>query len=105
MCAIINCSIRKHTCFLGTVCASATAMSGWQMEDCCGLQPRSLSSVGRTGGINQLGFESSQIIWRLTMRVPVVKSRLAFPDGNADSAQYVPLHSVERGTRAVVAVF
>lgn len=67
-----------------------------QMEDRGELRPRSLNSVGRTGGINQLGFESSQIIWRLSPRVPAVKSRLAFPDGSADNAQYVPACSAER---------
>lgn len=67
-----------------------------QMEDRGELRPRSLNSVNRTGGINQLGFESSQIIWRLSPRVPAVKSRLAFPDGSADNAQYVPACSAER---------
>lgn len=59
----------------------------------CRRQPCSPDSVSRSSGINQLGFDSSQIIWLLSLPVPPVKSKLALPDGATDNAQYVPLHS------------
>lgn len=60
----------------------------------CELELCSHSSAGRSKGSNQLGFESSQIIWLLSLQVPPVNSELALPDGKTDNAQYVLVHSM-----------
>lgn len=60
-----------------------------------GLQSRSCVPTARSGhsrGINHLGFESSWIIWLLSLQVPPVNSKLGLPDGRAENTQYVPVN-------------
>lgn len=60
----------------------------------CELVLCSHRSGSRSEGFNQLGFESSRIIWLLSLQVPPVNSKLALPDGKTDNAQYVLVHSM-----------